>query len=91
MEVIITPDPAAASHLAARRIARLVREKPDAVLGLATGSTPVSLYKELIRMHREEGLDFSRVRTFNLDEYPAWPRVIPPPTTASWRRTSSPG
>jgi len=69
MEVIITPDPAAASHLAARRIARLVREKPDAVLGLATGSTPVSLYKELIRMHREEGLDFSRVRTFNLDEY----------------------
>jgi len=69
MEVIITPDPAAASHLAARRIARLVREKPAAVLGLATGSTPVSLYKELIRMHREEGLDFSRVRTFNLDEY----------------------
>lgn len=69
MEIIITPDPAAASHLAARRIARLVREKPDAVLGLATGSTPVTLYKELIRMHREDGLDFSRVRTFNLDEY----------------------
>jgi glucosamine-6-phosphate deaminase len=69
MEIIITPDPAAASHLAARRIARLIREKPDAVLGLATGSTPVTLYKELIRMHREGGLDFSRVSTFNLDEY----------------------
>src|SRR5690606_16098144 len=39
------------------------------VLGLATGSTPVGVYRELIRRHREEGLDFSDVRTFNLDEY----------------------
>ena len=69
MEVIITADPSSASRVAARRIARLVRTKPDAVLGLATGSTPVGLYTELIRMHREEGLDFSSVRTFNLDEY----------------------
>jgi glucosamine-6-phosphate deaminase len=38
------------------------------VLGLATGSTPVPLYKELIRLHKEEGLDFSKVITFNLDE-----------------------
>ena len=43
--------------------------KPDCVLGLATGSTPLGLYQELIRQHREEGLDFSRVTTFNLDEY----------------------
>jgi glucosamine-6-phosphate deaminase len=50
-------------------VARLVREKPDAVLGLATGSTPLRLYRELVRMHEEEGLDFSRVTTFNLDEY----------------------
>lgn len=57
----------------ARRIAEIVRAKRDAghpaVLGLATGSTPVGVYRELIRMHREESLDFSRVVTFNLDEY----------------------
>ena len=39
------------------------------VLGLATGSTPLGLYRELIRMHKEEGLDFSKVTTFNLDKY----------------------
>jgi len=50
-------------------IAAAIREKPDLVLGLATGSSPISLYKELIRMHKEEGLDFSKVRTVNLDEY----------------------
>ncbi|RYX84120.1 glucosamine-6-phosphate deaminase [bacterium] len=53
----------------AARIADLVRRKPDAVLGLATGSTPIGVYKELIRLHREEGLSFARVTTFNLDEY----------------------
>ena len=69
MEVIINKNAEAGSHAAALVVARLVHEKPDAVIGLATGSTPLILYKELIRMHREEGLDFSRVRTFNLDEY----------------------
>jgi glucosamine-6-phosphate deaminase len=69
MEVIIQPTPEAASAVAARIIAQLIRRKPDAVLGLATGSTPLATYAELVRMHREDGLDFSRVRTFNLDEY----------------------
>jgi glucosamine-6-phosphate deaminase len=69
MEIIIKNDAADASATAARVVARLVREKPDAVLGLATGSTPLRLYRELVRMHQEEGLDFSRVTTFNLDEY----------------------
>jgi glucosamine-6-phosphate deaminase len=69
MEVIIQSDRQAASVLAARRVAALVRRKPDAVLGLATGSTPLALYAELIRLHREEGLDFQHVTTFNLDEY----------------------
>jgi len=69
MEIIINPDPASAARLAASQIARLLRRKPDAVLGLATGSTPLPLYRELVRLHREEGLDFSRARTFNLDEY----------------------
>ncbi len=53
----------------AARIAQLVRDKPDAVLGLATGSTPLGVYRELIRMRHEEDLDFSQVTTFNLDEY----------------------
>jgi len=74
MEVIIQPNPEAASRLGARYIARLLREKPHAVLGLATGSTPLKLYAELIRLHREEGLDFSRATTFNLDEYLDLPR-----------------
>ena len=57
----------------AGRIAALIRERSregrHAVLGLATGSTPVGVYRELIRLHREEGLDFSNVVAFNLDEY----------------------
>src|SRR3954468_19435536 len=57
----------------APRIAEIIRprraEGRPAVLGLATGSTPVGIYRELIRLHRDEGLDFSEVVTFNLDEY----------------------
>src|SRR5688500_12231349 len=61
------------ARLVASRIATLIREKEagseQAVLGLATGSTPIGVYRELIRMHREEGLSFVDVVTFNLDEY----------------------
>lgn len=69
MEVIINPNPEAASKLAARKIAGVLRSKPSSVLGLATGGSPVAVYRELIRLHQEEGLDFSQVTTFNLDEY----------------------
>ncbi|MCR4409797.1 MAG: glucosamine-6-phosphate deaminase [Candidatus Saccharicenans sp.] len=69
MEVIIQPDSQQASWLAARLVRKLILEKPRPVLGLATGNTPLQLYKYLVTMHREEGLDFSRVITFNLDEY----------------------
>lgn len=69
MEIIIQLTAEEASIVAARIVAQLVRRKPDAVLGLATGSTPLGTYAELVRMHREEALDFSRVTTFNLDEY----------------------
>ncbi|NOZ63962.1 MAG: glucosamine-6-phosphate deaminase, partial [Caldiserica bacterium] len=69
MRVVIRKDYEEMSKTAAEIVARLVRNKPDCVLGLATGSTPVGLYKELARMCKEEGLDFSRVTTFNLDEY----------------------
>jgi glucosamine-6-phosphate deaminase len=73
MEIIIQPTPEAGSIIAARIIAKLVRTKPDCVLGLATGSTPLATYRELVRMHREDGLDFSKVTTFNLDEYVGLP------------------
>jgi glucosamine-6-phosphate deaminase len=69
MDVLIRSNHDEMSLCAARIVAALVREKPNAVLGLPTGSTPIGTYKELIRMHREEGLDFSGVTTFNLDEY----------------------
>jgi glucosamine-6-phosphate deaminase len=57
----------------ARMVAELVRKKPNCVLGFATGGTPLGMYKELIRMHKAEGLDFSKVTTFNLDEYVGLP------------------
>ena len=73
MEIIIQPTPEAATHVAARIIAGLLREKPDAVLGLATGSTPLLLYRTLIEMN----LDWSKITTFNLDEYIGLPREHP--------------
>ncbi len=73
VEILDPPD--ALARAVAERIARLIRERAAAgrraVLGLATGSTPVGVYRELVRMHREEGLSFANVETFNLDEY--WP------------------
>jgi glucosamine-6-phosphate deaminase len=69
MLVIIKKNYDEMSREAAKIISSKLRKKPDLVLGLATGSTPLGLYKELIRMHKEEGLDFSKVTTFNLDEY----------------------
>lgn len=69
MEVIIKEHREEAVSTAAKIVRRAIKRKPNAVLGLATGRTPVTLYKELIRMHQEEGLDFSQVQTFNLDEY----------------------
>jgi glucosamine-6-phosphate deaminase len=57
------------SKEAAKIVAQRIRKKPNLVLGLATGSTPLGLYKELIRMNKSEGLDFSKITTFNLDEY----------------------
>ena len=69
MEIIIQNNATSASRIAAQYVAHTIRQKPDAVLGLATGNTPKRLYGELIRLHQEEGLDFSQVTTFNLDEY----------------------
>ena len=68
MRVIIERDYDGMSRKAAQEVADQLVRKPNCVLGLATGSTPIGLYKELERRSRE-GLDFSRTTTFNLDEY----------------------
>jgi len=81
MEVIVKENYEEMSKFAAQLIAEVVRKKPRAVLGLATGSTPIGTYKELIRMHKEEGLDFSQIVTFNLDEYVG----LPPDHPQSYR------
>jgi glucosamine-6-phosphate deaminase len=73
VRTVIHPTAAEAAAALAREVADLItarnRDGRAAVLGLATGSTPVPFYRELIRLHREEGLSFARVITFNLDEY----------------------
>jgi len=69
VEIIVKDTVEEMSKCAARVVARALNAKPNAVLGLATGATPLGLYKELVRMHKDEGLDFSQVTTFNLDEY----------------------
>ncbi len=69
MDVLVRENYDEMSIAAAKIIAKLIKSNPDCVLGLATGSTPIGTYQELIRMHKEDGLDFSRVTTFNLDEY----------------------
>lgn len=73
MPVVILEDHLMVARAVAYRVAEVIRQRRHdgrpPVLGLATGSTPVGVYRELIRMHREEGLDFSDVVTFNLDEY----------------------
>ena len=69
MEVIIRPTAEEASALVAGMIGRELHSNPQLVLGLATGRTMEAVYARLVRMHRDESLDFSLCRTFNLDEY----------------------
>ncbi len=69
MEIVICKNKEQAAYMVAAYFDQAIRRKPNIVLGLATGSTPVLMYKELIRRHKECGLDFSQVRSWNLDEY----------------------
>ena len=69
MKVIVAKDYDDAARKAADIVETVVRENPTCTLGLATGSSPVGMYKELIRRCSENGLDFSRIHTVNLDEY----------------------
>lgn len=86
IRTVIVDEHSDIARLVATRIASLIRERAatgrHAVLGLATGSTPIGVYRELIRMHREEGLSFANVVTFNLDEY--YP--MPPDSIHSYHR-----
>ncbi len=76
MEVVIAPGPTLA-RLAADAIERLLRVRPQTVLGLATGSSPLAVYDELVRRHDEAGLSFARARAFMLDEYVGLPAHHP--------------
>lgn len=69
MRIVVTKDYKEMSAVAARIVAGQVYVNPNSILGLATGSTPIGMYKDLIRRHKEDGLDFSEVISFNLDEY----------------------
>lgn len=73
MEVIISKSTEDMAVASAQVVADVMNAKPNAVLGMATGSTPLGLYKELVRLHKNEGLDFSQITTFNLDEYVGLP------------------
>ena len=69
MDIYITKDYDEMSQKAAQLLSALVNEKQNPILGLATGGTPVGMYKELIRMNQAGEVDFSKTTTFNLDEY----------------------
>ncbi len=69
MNIYHAKDYAELSLIAANLISAQIIQKPDSVLGLATGSSPVGTYRKLVERHEEEGLDFSQIRTVNLDEY----------------------
>src|SRR5258708_27697335 len=77
MLVILKRDDEEISLQAAQLIASAVRKKPALVLGLATGGTMVGVYKHLVHLHKQGSLDFSRVVTFNLDEYLGLPAAHP--------------
>lgn len=69
MKVIVVKNYEEMSLEAAKFMANIVNEKPEAILGLATGGTPVGMYQDLIKMNKEGNVDFSKVTTVNLDEY----------------------
>ena len=75
MRIVRAKDYDDMSRKAAMIMAAQIAEKPDSILGLATGSTPIGLYKCLIKWYEEGALDFSAIRTWNLDEYEGLPRT----------------
>jgi len=86
MKVIIQPDSAMASRLAAEMVADQVIGKPTSVLGLATGSTPAELYRHLLEKYRRGLVDFNRITTFNPDEFIGIPHDHPASYHACMRK-----
>jgi glucosamine-6-phosphate deaminase len=81
MQIIIYENALQVAESAAQWVKALIKKKPRPVLGLATGSTPISLYKQLVAQHKANGLSFKNVTTFNLDEY----HQIDPASPQSYR------
>lgn len=75
MKIIITKNYEEMSERAAEIMLEVVKQNPKAVLGLATGTTPLGMYKRMISDHRENGTDYSQIRTVNLDEYKGLPQT----------------
>lgn len=69
MRIVLAKDYDTLSEIAADLVAEQIRLKPDSVVGLATGNTPLGMYRELVKIHRQKQLSFCRLVTFNLDEY----------------------
>jgi glucosamine-6-phosphate deaminase len=86
MEVVILPTPADVGELAARKVAQVITRRPDAVIGLATGSSPLAIYGELARRVRDGTLDTGRMRCFALDEYVGIPEGHPESYASVLRR-----
>ncbi|GED33561.1 glucosamine-6-phosphate deaminase [Brevibacillus centrosporus] len=77
MKLVIVKDYNDMSKQAAKLIAEEVTRNPKTVLGLATGGTPVGMYRELVSLHQQDGVDFSQAKSFNLDEYVGLPSLHP--------------
>lgn len=77
MEVLIFPDAESLAKKSADLVESQITKYADSVIGLATGSTPLGLYRELIERHKTHGLSFNQVKTFNLDEYVGIPSDHP--------------
>lgn len=69
MKLIVTENYEELSSVAANIVAKIIKKNPKVVIGFATGSTPVGMYRNLVKMHNERNLDFSEVISFNIDEY----------------------
>src|SRR5436190_18184590 len=77
MRVLVTPEYGTLSHTAAQFVLNAIRQKPDLKLGLPTGNTPLGMYEEVVKAYQEQQFDFSKLRTFNLDEYLNLPKDHP--------------
>ena len=73
MNVIVVKDYEAMSKVGAEIIAKQIKDKPNSILGLATGGSPVGTYQNLIKAYQNKEISFKEIKTYNLDEYPAPP------------------